>query len=453
MAMRTHLRLDWSYPEWGCTALVFGVLLLPPLINGFPFLFPDFWGYSGACPDEMRSPVLGCAMRPFTWVGGNWAYAIVQSAATAGTLVLLWSRVLKRRFTGVLFASVIVSGLGLFSGWVMADVWALTGLICLFVIAAGHFHPLAAAAFAFACGTHFGNFPIFGATALAIAPFIRERRRYAVRVTACLAGAAALVAGANLIGGSLKFGSGNGFVFLASRVLHDMPEVLELKCRQDSSYRLCERKEEVLAWSAGNHQSFTWTGYYNLGLDWPEYNRVCRELVLFSLRDASRIIYGHAAAAVRNSWRLLFFPELSNGFEAFGPDSFVAEDLRIAFPEDVAPYLGSRQASGVLERFLKRLDAPFVGLVWLATCGCLMVVAVGWKHRREDILVRLALFALIAVSANAVFMSNLSGVFGRYQARIEFLPIFAALTWVSCRYQEINGRSKLHAAAGTDTPH
>ncbi len=430
MSSPTYERLNWRFPEWAAFALVSGLLLLPSLVNGFPFLFPDSWGYSGACPDDMRSPVLGCSMRPFTWLGGNWAYAIVQSAAAAAAIVLLWSRVLERRFTGALVVAVIASGVGLFSGWVMADVWTLVGFICLFVIAAGRFHPVAAAGVAFACGAHFGNFPAFGATALALLPIVPARRRYTVRVGLCFAGAAALVVAANLIGGSIKFGSGNGSVFLASRILHDMPEVLELKCRQDPDFQMCRRKDEVLAWSAENHQSFTWTGFYNLGLAWPEFNRICRELVWFSLRDVPHSLYTHAAAAIRNFARLLLFPELSNGFETFGPDSFVAEDLRIAFPADVAPYLRSRQASGELERFLKKLDAPFVALVWLSNFGCLLSVVRGWKRCREDVLVKLALFALIAAVANAVFMSNLSGVFGRYQARIEFLPIFAALVLI-----------------------
>jgi hypothetical protein len=42
----------------------------------------------------------------------------------------------------------------------------------------------------------------------------------------------------------------------------------------------------------------------------------------------------------------------------------------------------------------------------------------------------MALFALIVFAANAFFMANLSGVFGRYQARIAFLPVFAALALV-----------------------
>jgi hypothetical protein len=435
MTMGTHERLGWRYAEWAVFALVCGLLLLPALVNGFPFLFPDSWGYSGACPDEMRSPVLGCTMRPFTWLGGNWAYAGLQCTATAAAIVLYWSQVLKRRCLGALLAGVILSGAGLFAGWVMADVWTLIGLIGLLVIAGGYFHPLAAALLAFAGGAHFGNLPTFGTTAIALLPFIRDRRRYAARVAVCLAGSVALVLAANLIGGSIRFGSGNGFVFLASRILHDMPDVLERQCREDPDFQLCPRQDEILAWSKENHQSFTWIGYYQLGLDWPVYNRVCRALVFFSLRDAPRSFYEHAAAALRNAGRLLLFPTLSNGFETFGPDSFVAEDLRIAFPADVTPYLRSRQASGALERRLKQLDPAFFVLVWLATCGCLLVVASGWRRRWEDPLVQLAFGALVAAAANALFMANLSGVFGRYQARIAFLPVVAALAWVWRRYQ------------------
>jgi hypothetical protein len=428
--MWTHEPLNWRRPEWSALALVFGLLVLAPLLNGFPFMFPDSWGYSGACPDEMRSPVLGCAMRPFTWAGGNWAYAVIQCAATALALVLLWSRALKRQHTAALYAAAAASGLGLFSGWVIADVWTLTGLIGLFVIAAGRPHPLAAGLLAFSCGSHFGNFPVFGAAALAMLPFARAKLRYAVRIMACFSGAVVLVVAANLIGGQVKFGSGNGFVFLASRILHDMPEALDLKCREEPGFQLCRQKEEILAWSAANHQSFTWTGLYNLGLEWPAYNRVCRELVHFSLRGAPRLLYEHAAAAVRNTARLLLFPELSNGLEPFGPDSFVAEDLRIAFPQDVRPYLSSRQASGALEGLLKKLDAPFIALIWLSILSCLGFGISGWRSRGDDPLVQLALFALIAAAANAVFMSNLSGVFGRYQTRIAFLLVFPALALI-----------------------
>jgi hypothetical protein len=41
------------------------------------------------------------------------------------------------------------------------------------------------------------------------------------------------VVAANLSGGALKFSSKNGLIFLASRILHDMPELMEDMCQDD----------------------------------------------------------------------------------------------------------------------------------------------------------------------------------------------------------------------------
>jgi hypothetical protein len=76
------------------------------------------------------------------------------------------------------------------------------------------------------------------------------------------------------------------------------------------------------------------------------------------------------------------------------------------------------------------MDAPFIALIWLSIFSCLLFGIAGWRSRRDDPLVQLALFALIAVAVNALFMSTLSGVFGRYQARIGFLLVFPALALI-----------------------
>jgi hypothetical protein len=432
--MRTWARLRWQTPEWAAFALTFGVVLLPSLLNGFPFLFPDSWGYSGACPDEMRSPVIGCAMRPFTWIAGHWAYALVQCAVTAFAVVLLWSRALKRRAAAALGVALLLSGVGLFAGWVMADVWTLTGLMALFVVLV-EFHPAAAVLTAFAWAAHFGNFPVLAAAGALMLPWVRDRVRCGLRLGLCLAGAVLLVFAANLFGGTLKFSSGNGFVFLAARMLHDVPEVLDLKCAESPGFLLCARRAEVRRWSAENHQSFTWAGAEQLGLSWPDYNRTCRELVVDSVRTLPRLFPEHAAALARDTARLMLRPELSNGFETFGPDSFVAEDLRIAFPDDVRPYLASAQARGGLERTLTRLDLPFMALVWLSTAVCLAAVVAGRRRLRADPLLLLALFALVALAVNALVMSGLSGVFGRYQARLEFLLFLPAAALLQSRWE------------------
>jgi hypothetical protein len=77
---------------------------------------------------------------------------------------------------------------------------------------------------------------------------------------------------------------------------------------------------------------------------------------------------------------------------------------------------------------LARLETPLSIFYWIAMLICLASVMTEWKYLRGDIQLQLALFAIIAVFINAFFMSNLSGVLGRFHTRIVFLPMFAALT-------------------------
>jgi len=69
-------------------------------------------------------------------------------------------------------------------------------------------------------------------------------------------------------------------------------------------------------------------------------------------------------------------------------------------------------------------------LVWLSTALCLAAVVARRQGLGADPLVLLALFALVALAVNALVMSSLSGVFGRYQARLEFLLFLPAAAFL-----------------------
>jgi hypothetical protein len=420
-------RLRWGKPEWVLFAVIFGLLLLHPLLNGYPFLFPDSWGYFGACPDEMRSPVLGCALRPAVLAGGPWGYVVVQCAVTAFALAFLSGVVLERCYSLSLCLALVVSGVGIFAGWILADAWSLIGFICLFAMAAGHPSLGIAVLMAFACATHFGNFPVYAATAFLFLPWARAKARFAVKTGLCLLGAVVLVMAFNLIGGVIRFSSNNGYVFLASRILHDMPEVIDGKCQDDPGFALCERKAEVLEWSLTAHQSFSWQAIYQLGLSWEDLNRLSRQIVFYSVAEVTRFFIPHVRALARNTYALVSFYELSDGLDAFIKGSNAVDDLQACFPDDVGRYFKTSQASGALQGFLKIMERPLTALFWCCTFVCMVSVVLLRQRRRDDALLKLALFSLVAVCVNAFFMSNLSGVYGRYHTRIGFLVIFPGI--------------------------
>jgi hypothetical protein len=315
----------------------------------------------------------------------------------------------------------------------MADIWALIGLVCLFAMAAGHAFPALALLLALACATHFGNFPVFSVAALAVLPLVREKAKFALRASVCIVAALFLVVAANLLGGVLKLSAGNGSIFLASRILHDMPELLEDMCRDDPGFELCPRKEDVLQWIRTNPGSFPWVVSENLDIGFPGFSGMSQRIVAYSLSRFPGYYPAHLTAGARNAVRLFSFYELSDGHIPFSQDPYVLESMRVCFFKDSDAYLKSWQGGGQFQDLLKRLDVPVTVLFWLSVLICLASVAACRHKRHEDALIQLAAFALIAVALNAVFMSNLSGVFGRYHTRVGFLLIFPGVA-LACRW-------------------
>jgi hypothetical protein len=131
MGLWDRHRWGWKKTEWFSFVLIFGLLLLHPVLNGYPFLFGDSWAYCCKCPDATRSPVLGCLLRPAVLAAGNWGYVVIQCAAAAFAFAFLSGIVLKRNHPYALVVSLLVSGAGIFAGWILADIWTLIGLICL----------------------------------------------------------------------------------------------------------------------------------------------------------------------------------------------------------------------------------------------------------------------------------------------------------------------------------
>ena len=123
MASCAHDPQYWKKADWIAVAFIFGLLMLYPLMNGYPLIYLDSWTYAaGMCRPSMRSPILGCAMRPIILTAGTWGYVIVQTTATVFSFVFLSRYVLGYVHLRILFLSSVFACVGLFSGWLMADI-------------------------------------------------------------------------------------------------------------------------------------------------------------------------------------------------------------------------------------------------------------------------------------------------------------------------------------------
>ena len=382
-------------------------------------------------------------LRPVVLAAGTWGYVVAQCAAAAFAFTFLSSIVLKRNHSWTIAVTLLISGTGIFAGWILADIWTLIGLVCLFAISIGYAFPAIALLLSISCSTHFGNFPTYTTVALMMLPLVREKAKFAIRTSLCLIVALCLIAAANVLGGGiLKFSSGNGLIYLASRMIHDMPELLDGICREDPKFELCKRKEDIRQWSEKDPGSLIWLIAENLGLSWPHFNDISRRIIVYSISQFPGYYLKHLTVSSRNMIQLLSFYELSDGHVPYWQDPYVFDSMNTFRPEDKSEYLQSWQADGRLQSSLKRVELPLTVLFWISAVASLAAAIACRQARYEDPLIQLALFALLAVVVNAFFMSNLSGIFSRYHTRIGFLLIFPGTAliarWLSLLIAKIN---------------
>jgi hypothetical protein len=430
MAPWTHDPKYWKKADWTAGTFIFGLLMLYPLMNGYPLIWYDSWTYaSGLCRPSMRSPILGCAMRPVVLIAGVWGYVIVQTAVTAVSFVFFSRYIFGYVQMRVLFLSIMFTCLGLFSGWLMADIWTIIGLLSLFTILTGYGSPVIAFLLVFTFATHLGNFPIFIGVAILFWLFIRNSRRSMIRLLLCVLAGIALIAITNVVmKGTPQSGPKTSFSFLASRILYDIPEIIEKKCEDDPDFRLCAFKSDMLAARGVQHSNLMWYMFKRDDISSEEFESSAKELVIYSL---SRFPLKHIVALVKNTFSQLSYFPISADFYPLIEDKRAFKYLAKQFPADFLSYQKSFQANGHLGKALTRLETPLSVLYWIAMMICFGSVTFGWKNLRDDLQLQLALFALIAVILNAFFMSNLSGVLGRFHSRVIFLPMFAALVIIS----------------------
>ena len=416
MASWLHDPQYWKKADWTSAAFIFCLLMLYPLMNGFPFMYYDSWTYAcGLCRPTIRSPILGCAMRPVILIAGPWGYVIVQTAVLSFCFIFISRYIFGNVRLRVLFFSIVFTCVGLFSGWLMADIWTLIGLFSLFAILTGYGSPIISILMIFSLAVHYGNFPIYVGVAIVFWLIVRNSRKSMILVFLYLLCGIMIIASVNFaMKGNFRFGSRFSFSFIASRILYDIPEIIEEKCQDDPSFKLCAIKSDMLAARGKQHSEMMWYMFKRDDISMEEFEPLAKELVIYSL---FRFPLRHMVALVKNTFSQLSYFHMDD-FYPLLDDSYALKNLENRFPEYHNSYHNSLQAEGYLSKALTRLEVPLNILYWVAMLVCLVSVSIGWKNLRDDMQLQMALFALIVVIVNAFFMSNLSGVLSRFQARI-----------------------------------
>ncbi len=417
----------WTATDWRHFLILSSILLLYPLMNGYPFLFPDAWTYgAGSCVSEYRSPVLGCAMKPAVLVGGVWGYIVIQTTVAAYILILFSKQMFGSINLRALVPVMIFSSLGLFTGWLMADVWLLFALLSLFIILTAQRSIYLLLLFTFSISVHLGNFPIAMLTIILYVIIVKTNLRAIITSFICILAAMSLVITTNLLNQEFHFSSKWTYTFLSSRIIHDMPEVLESKCTQDPGFELCKMKSTIFRISRSRPDQLIWheEAPRNIKEIGPvKYEALSKELVLSSIFP---LLTEHMHTALNNMLKQFVDFHYTEDFAAHGDETWTIQGMLQYYPEDFPAYKSSWQATNTLTNIYDGLEGGIRFFYILAVLICFGYGIARWKHRNDNLLVKLSIFTVIVLLVNALVMSNLAGSYGRYLTRISFLPFFTA---------------------------
>jgi hypothetical protein len=417
--------------------LLTGMLLVPALWNGFPFIFYDTPGYmleglTGTFMVE-RSPVYSLLLFAAGAGISLWLVAVLQSLMTA----FLVTEMARAEVPGITLWGLIGIGLGLnlitgiawYAGQVEPD--AMTPLLvlgCYLLMFRGAAMSrarksgvFAVTALSIACHpSHLGlmgGLVICAVLLLAARRFLPALPRPRLR-EACgsLALAVALILASNYGLARSVFISRSGPIFVFSRLMQDgiVKRLMDDTCPQ-SGYKLCayraHLKTRVDAWLWGADSSFHALGGFSSKTQQAEDQRI----ILDSLR---RYPFLNLRAAVTDSVVQFFWFKTGDGIE---PQMSVIEySLKELVPRQIPAYLAARQQRGLLRfRALNLLHVP-VGV--LGVLGLLLLIHHAVLRRRWND-ASLPALVLLALIGNAIICGTFAEPHDRYQSRVIWLPV------------------------------
>jgi hypothetical protein len=454
-----------SAPTGGLVGAVVAVsagaafLLLPVLINGFPFVFPDSEDYLVFTPLPYRSPYYGLFIFFFHLNHFIWAPILVQAVIASH---LIW--VLVRIFAGradfsYFFLSILVlslfSGLPIFVGYIMADFFTPVMLLVLYILCF-HWPDLTKIERCYllllacvAIASHLTHPPLALIVIACIIVFQIARHvpprliliRTGVGSIPIALAILAILVNNIVIHRVFAIYAAGSTLLLANMIEYGPARSYLQEACPAAGYKICPAINDCLTnphwgdwcepsgsrWIANR---FLWNG------------QAFRQLGGFAgMRDEAGSIV--AATIEARPWDVFDMAKRTAGsalvthapgaeLEPLITDEWMVDVLSKKFgPSTVRAYKESLQSNGLIPRdFLRIVDNVTFPLALAST------LTAGLFALRRGLWEAAALVVLVFVFfvANAVLCSFASGVFDRYQARITWLfPLAALLTVCSLK--------------------
>ena len=423
------------------------LVLAPALWNGFPFMFYDTGAFidlamQGGFKPE-RSAVYGVFLAAFQPGLSLWPVAVAQVVLTLLVMAEFARVVLPGLTPRQFFFHVVVLTLVTDLPWsapeVMPDVFAPVLVLCLYLLG---FHSAAlslprkaalVAVAVLATTSHASHLGLAaGLAAVTVLGQLASRRAGQGTVRPRW-GLPALVFGLSLALVMITNAARTGEVFISragpsfimARLLQDgiAQRVLNDTCPA-SGYELCAYRHQL----PRDSNDFLWqwnSPFWKLG----GFDGMADEASDIVEESLERYPLLNLKAAAGNTARQFLTFRTGDGVEPL--DGVPEAAIRRGMPDQLDDYQDARQQTGEIDfRWINAFQVPLGGLAMIALAGSLVLAARG---RRWDDRLYLPAFVLLALLGNAFICGALSSPHDRYQSRLIWAAVFAAMLLISRR--------------------
>jgi hypothetical protein len=406
------------------------ILMIPAILNGFPFLFPDSGDYLVFTPRLYRSPYYGLLIFFFHINRWIWGPVIAQSAIVAHLIYVLvrHGSVQKSVFAVVIICGLLLfSSLPFFTGFIMADIFTSVMIICFYVLCFQfdklnkvlRFYLLALATVA--TTAHVSNLilGVYAIGLLAVLYFWTShsltgtlRRMGILAIPIGLSAAAILAFNVTIFDIVALTPAGPDFM-MANMVQYGPARSYLKSVCPSAGYKICPYVDRLpqtadqLLWTTG---IFDQLGGFTAMKD--ESKTIVAETIMHDpgaviamVRDnfLAGLVTHEPGWELRSNYQVPSMSVLLK--EKFGSQT-LREFLNSAEMRDEIPH-----------GLLHRIDDVLTPLMFLFLIGLGSIAA--QQHHREQ--AALALFLILAVLGDTLLCTAVSGVHDRYQARVTWL--------------------------------
>lgn len=453
--------MPFQRPLPSLLAIFAGALLLavPALINGFPFVFTDSGDYLVFTPRLYRSPFYAPLIHLAHW--SVWPFGIVALQVTiVAHLLFLTIRTSLGAFDVRVYVSLLLiltagTALPFTAGQIMPDIMTPVMMLAIYLLGV-QFRALdrleriyLVLLLGIATAAHLSHLPAALGLALLVALLLLDQRlplnEVGLRLAAILlpvgGAAAALFAFFTLIHGIPAL-SPAGPVFLLANLIEQGPARDELQdACPEAGYALCTVVDRLPTTA----NEFLWFSGMLEGLGgFAGLREEARAVVSATLQNRPLEV---VQASVQNAGQQLLTVDLTGEFGTFRGLQTLTELIGLKF--------GRAAQSAYVEGLQYHHAWPLAALdrlmaLVLATCAAAAVVILrqAWRMNAQEVMV-LGVYLGACLLGNAVLTGAVSGVFGRYQARVAWLLVlFVVLGAVLLQRRRHASKS----ASGRDQP-